>query len=72
MSAQINPGISTVHVGATQSLFNLGYLATAPIGRDYYDVSRDGQHFLVELNQGYEISIPLTLVVNWPEEIKKK
>jgi hypothetical protein len=37
-----------------------------------YDVTRDGQRFLVELYQGNEISIPLTLVVNWPGEILKK
>lgn len=72
MSAQINLGISTVQVGAVQSLFNIGFVATAPIMLDLYDVTRDGQRFLEELNQGNEISIPVTLVVNWPGEIKRR
>ena len=72
MSAQINLGISTIQINTVQSLFDLGYVSIASTSRDFYDVTRDGQRFLVELNQGNEISIPVTLVVNWPGEIKKR
>ncbi len=72
MSAQINLGISTIQINTVQSLFDLGYVASAALSRDLYDVTRDGQRFLVELDQGNEISIPVTLVVNWPGEIGKK
>ena len=72
MSAQINLGISTIQINTVQSLLDLGYDARVPIMRDLYDVTRDGQRFLVELNQGNEVSIPVTLVVNWPGEIGKK
>jgi eukaryotic-like serine/threonine-protein kinase len=72
MSAQISLGISTVQVGAVQSWFDIDFVGSGSNARDLYDVTRDGQRFLVELYQGNEISIPLTLVVNWPGEILKK
>jgi dipeptidyl aminopeptidase/acylaminoacyl peptidase len=71
MSAQINLRTSTVQVGDVQPLFDLGHFATFSVNRDFYVVSRDGQRFLVEIGQGNDISIPLTLVVNWPVAIKK-
>jgi eukaryotic-like serine/threonine-protein kinase len=72
MSAQVSLGVATVQVGAVQSLFDIDFVGSGSNARDLYDVSQDGQRFLVELPQGNEVSIPLTLVVNWPGEILKK
>ncbi|HWA35846.1 MAG TPA: hypothetical protein VG737_17005 [Cyclobacteriaceae bacterium] len=72
MSAQIQCGISTVEIGNVQMLFDLEYPPIGTSVRDLYDVTRDGQRFLVELNQDSQMSMPITLVVNWPPELKKK
>jgi hypothetical protein len=36
-----------------------------------YDVSADGQHFVV-VYEGSQPSTTLTLVTNWPSDVKKK
>ena len=53
-----------------KTLFQIGIIQGG--GRDVFDVTADGQRFLVETIPGAEISAPLTLVVNWPGEVKKK
>ena len=37
-----------------------------------YDVSADGQRFLVSAEVGEETAAPLTLVLNWANEERKK
>jgi hypothetical protein len=58
---------SSFQVGRTQPLFrsNLNGLSWL------YDLSRDGQKFLVAA-ASEQSDRPLTLVVNWTEELKKK
>jgi hypothetical protein len=36
-----------------------------------YDVTSDGQKFLLAKHQGNDASMPVTLVVNWLDELKK-
>jgi Tol biopolymer transport system component len=72
MSANVTAGVSTVQIDSVKPLFDMGYAPTGSPIRDLYDVSRDGQHFLMDSPEANEVSIPLTLVINWPEEVKKK
>ena len=65
MSAQIHLGATTVQVGAVQTLFTRNVIFN-------YDITRDGQRFLVVYNEEAETPAPLTLVVNWLGEIGKK
>jgi Tol biopolymer transport system component len=70
-------GITTkdnaVIVGAEQTLFPFGSsLSFFGNTRSLFDVTRDGQKFLVETLQGDDFDMPVTLVVNWLEEQKKE
>ena len=70
MSAEVRSGTSAVEIVSVKPLFQIGNLLHGT--RSLYDVTADGQRFLVETIQGNENSAPLTLVVNWPGEVKKK
>jgi Tol biopolymer transport system component len=65
MAAGVTASGSRVDVGAVQRLFDV------PTFDGYwpYDVSPDGQRFLVNTMES-EVA-PLTIVVNWPAELKK-
>jgi Tol biopolymer transport system component len=67
MAAAVNGEGSAFEVGAVRSLFD-----TRPGGppRFVYDVSPDGQRFLVN-TLVEEAAAPITLVVNWPALLKK-
>ena len=67
MSAEVNGAGSAFEVGAVRPLFDI-----RPGGpRSAYDVSPDGQRFLVNLLAEEPASSPITLVVNWPALLKK-
>lgn len=67
MAAEVKAGGATFEVGQVRPLFQTHpFLSGAA-----YDVTADGQRFLVNTIVGEESS-PITLVVNWPEELKKK
>ena len=68
MAAAINGQGSAFEVGAVRPLFD-----TRPGGslRWVYDVSPDGQRFLVNTLVEEDASQPITLVVNWPALLKK-
>jgi hypothetical protein len=58
----------TFDVGAAKPLFQ-----TLPLRRgNAYDVTGDGQRFLVNLLLQQQSSEPMTLVINWPATLKKK
>ena len=59
---------STFEVGATKPLFAIRPREPGTI----YRVSPDGQRFLVNIASEEERPSPLTLVVNWTTDIKKK
>ena len=69
MAAEVKFGVSTVEVGSVIPLFRFRPFSGGQ--RDIYDVTGDGQRFLVTSLGGLETSSPVTLVVNWPGEIKK-
>ena len=70
MAADIKLGSATVDVGTVRASFPINPFGGA--GRDIYDVTGDGQRFLVASPGSEESSSPVTLVVNWTAEIKKK
>jgi Tol biopolymer transport system component len=70
MAAAVNGQDSAFEVGAVRSLFD----TRAPSrwsGRSAYDVSADGQRFLVNTLAERAAAAPITLVVNWPALLKR-
>jgi len=67
MSVGVTLGTNSIEIGTTTELlfFNLG--AAVP----FVEVSRDGQQF-IGLNLENTNEAPLSIVINWPEELKKK
>ena len=70
MAAEVNAGAQNFHVGAVRELFTLSGLGTVP--GYLYDVTSDGKKFLVVQDLVRTSTVPLTLVVNWDAELKKK
>ncbi len=68
MATEIKLGSSTVDVGSARSFFQFRPFAGG--NRDIYDVTGDGQRFLVASPGREESSSPVTLVVNWTTEIR--
>jgi len=65
-AVEVNPQGSEFRVGAAKPLFRL----SSPALGMAYDAAPDGQRFLVNYLPE-DTSTPLTLVVNWPAEVKK-
>ena len=70
MAAPIKIGPASIDADSERPLFRINPYGGG--GWDIYDVTGDGQRFLVTSQGGKINSLPLTLVVNWPGEIKKK
>jgi Tol biopolymer transport system component len=69
MSAEIGLAPAAIEIGEVKPLFQISPFRGG--GRDYYDVSADGQVFLV-ITSGEDVTASsVTVVVNWAEEIKK-
>jgi hypothetical protein len=68
MSATITADAGGVSVDALRPLFDV----RVPQGleRDFYDVSPDGQRFLMVVPEEETASTSLTLIVNWPALVK--
>ena len=65
--ATVGEEVSRFRVTSVQRLFSMQMVA----GRGYpYDVSPDGKRFLVVAASG-STTTPLTLVVNWPSEVRR-
>ena len=58
-------------VGGLRPLFNVRVPPPALGTRSTYAVSPDGQRFLFNMWDPAAASSPITVVVNWPEEVKK-
>jgi serine/threonine protein kinase/Tol biopolymer transport system component len=65
MSAMVNGAGSAFEVGAVRPLFDTHALTIGNTG-SMYDVSPDGQRFLVNTLPEEAAPAPITLVVNWP------
>jgi len=67
MVSQVNVKEERLEVGATQPLFEI-----RPGGAgNVYDVTVDGQRFLVNAVVEQQITSPITLVLNWATDLKK-
>ena len=67
VAVDVNASANAVHLGVPHPLFQ-----AVGIQREYgpYDVTADGKKFLI--NSGnVNVSEPLTLVLNWPSQLKK-
>jgi hypothetical protein len=64
MAAEVNTRGSTIEIGAVRSLFRTGQ-------RNIYEVSADGQHFLMPAAPEQKASAPLILIANWPAALRK-
>ena len=69
MSAEISEQNGVPVVGAVQSLFRMR-LVSSP--HWVFDLSSDGRHFLVNTLLQTSSVEPLSLVVNWDADFKKK
>ena len=68
MSAEIRVKGTSLEVGAVKPLFQTRPQRLGMI----YDVSGDGQRFLVNSSVVEQVSSPVTLVLNWPTGVAKK
>jgi Tol biopolymer transport system component/tRNA A-37 threonylcarbamoyl transferase component Bud32 len=68
MAADVKASGSTFDVGAIRPLFEVK--AKGLVG--FYDVTADGQKFLIGIQVGGQSVTPLTLVTNWHAELKRK
>ena len=68
MAASITAG-TQFEVGTPQRLFASGVDSSAGTLRRMYTVTRDGKRFLLNVPQ--HRPVPLTVVVNWTEELKR-
>ena len=70
MSAAVNGAGLAFEVGAVRPLFDTRALTIGNTG-SMYDVSPDGQRFLVNTLAEEAVPAPITLVVNWPALLKR-
>jgi Tol biopolymer transport system component len=63
MAVPVTLGAASLEAGAPQPLFDVRAITTPGI---QYDVTADGQKFIVSVPVGEEGGSPLTLVLNWP------
>jgi Tol biopolymer transport system component len=64
----------TVESGAPSFLFDIGVSTPLGVGygaRQQYDVTSDGQRFIVNLPAEQTVESPLTVIWNWPATIKR-
>ena len=70
MSAEITEQGSSLLIGKVQSLFQINPVPFA--GGSNYDVTGDGNKFVVASLAASQVSDPLTLIVNWFALLKSK
>ena len=69
MSVSLDSGGATLKLGVPKPLFQTR-LEFDMVPRQY-DVSADGQRFLLAHPLEESASVPITVIVNWPELLKK-
>ena len=68
-AVSVTPG-TTLQIGQPTLLFETQLTTVAPGTGQPYDVSPDGQRFLV-LQQRVDVAVPITVVVNWDRQITR-
>jgi len=75
-AAEVKAAYPLFDVGTIRPLFKVNAATTigniAPTGGTAYDVTGDGQRFLVNIFNEHGPASPITLVVGWDEELKKR
>ncbi len=71
MAAQVTDEGTKLSVGKVQSLFRANVASVAPNAGGNFDISPDGQKFIIVSPVEQKDSQPLTLVTNWPALLKK-
>ena len=72
MAVDVNTAGSTLRSGIPQALFDTQiYGGFGVVGPVRWDVAPDGKRFLVISNVSTGTSSPITVVVNWPELLRK-
>ena len=69
MAVDMNLSKGTLEAGVPKVLFmttSLGYVGP----RNLYECSGDGQRFLINSIKADDVSIPVTVVVNWAADLK--
>ncbi|MBI4469562.1 MAG: serine/threonine-protein kinase [Acidobacteria bacterium] len=66
MAAELNGAGGTMEVCVGRPLFNFRWGGSGP-----YDVTPDGQRFLVNMRVGLKTPPPITLVQNWTADLKR-
>jgi hypothetical protein len=69
MAVDIKEDSSTFEVGTPKALFQTR-LPGYPAPRNYYDVSADGQRFLINNLPEEATSTPISVVINWTSDLK--
>jgi len=69
MAVEVKGQEATLEVGAARVLFDIQ--PGNPISGYQYDVTSDGQHFLVNTSVAQKASSPITVVINWAAGLKK-
>jgi len=70
MVAELPAATNDFRVGAVRPLFALSGLTGVP--GYLYDVSADGQKFIAVQELEHTSTVPLTVVANWPAELRKE
>jgi eukaryotic-like serine/threonine-protein kinase len=68
ISVRVRESPREFHVLASHPLFHL----PLPGNVGFYDVTRDGERFLVNIRTQKEQAAPLTVVTNWPAQLQAK
>ncbi len=68
VAVQVSRAGSTFEVGTRTQLFDMQSKGLSSL----HDISHDGQWFLFRVAPGGTTSLPLTLITNWEEELKKQ
>ena len=68
ISVQVHESAQDFHVLSSHPLFRL----PLPSGAGFYDVTRDGKRFLVNIRTHREQAAPLTLVTNWTAQVQSQ
>ena len=71
MSAAVKAGAASFETHEPRPLFNTGIARAFIDRRNHYDVSSDGQRFLVNISDEDRNAAPITVVLNWNAALKK-
>ena len=66
MAAEVNVQGASLDVGAIRPLFEV-----RGVSGDEYDVTANGQRFLINTAVEQKASSPITLVINWTADLKR-